>query len=370
MTDSFTATAMSPEESSLLASIRTRSRYGSDGSSSQSSTQSTTFDTITSPTASATSSAATAASSGFASQSSASASSGSGASVVTATASSNAVSSTVPTGTSAANSSENDLHAEASTMSSPGMQAAIAVPVVVAVLAALALIFFCMRRRRKRREAVEGTAEKASPAARKKKNWTRHFRVFSFDTELLMGGRYSSTNSIRSRQTGSTRSANRSTHTGTPSIHSVDDVAPPYRDAITSVQAPSIAQIIAGGAAGGAAAGVSRSASNATAPPPYGVAAGRLGAPSPTTPVSQRSNQNPFADSPPVSPIENSPFNDPPGTTPTISRNSSVYHTDRDDVSTIGGASDAASIREATLARNASVMSGGRIINNVSGRPS
>lgn len=140
----------------------------------------------------------------------------------------------------------------------------------------------------------------------------------------------------------------------------MDEVAPPYRDALSSAQPPSIAQVMAGAAAGNVAAGVDRSASNATAPPPYGATAGALRTPSPTTPVSQRPDRNPFADSPPVSPVEASPFNDPPGTSPPISRNSSVNQSD----------SDAASIRQATLARNASVMSGGRVIHNVSGRPS
>ncbi|KAK5089512.1 hypothetical protein LTR70_001603 [Exophiala xenobiotica] len=339
-------------------------------SASQTQPQSTTLETITSSAASSTPTNPAAASSAITSQQSISASPASAASTPLASASSNAGSSTAATASSAANNSSNDLHAQASTMSSPGMQAAVAVPVVVVVLAALGLIFFCMRRRRKRREVTEGTIEKtpAAVAASKKRNWTRHFRMFSFDTELLMGGRYSSTNSIRSRQTGSLRSANRSQHSEAPSMHSIDEVAPPYRDAINSAQPPSISQVIAGGAAGGAAAvagaGVNRSASNATAPPPYGAAAGRLEVPSPTTPASQRSNRNPFADSPPISPVEGSPFNDPPGTSPPISRNSSVY------ASTIGGVSDAASIREATLARNASVMSGGRIINNVGDRAS
>lgn len=250
------------------------------------------------------------------------------------------------------------------------MQAAVAVPIVVVVLAVLGLIFFCVRRRRKRREATDGTVEKTPGvvAAMKKRNWKRHFRLFSFDTELLMGGHYSSTNSIRSRETGSLRSANRSQHSGATSLHSVDEVAPPYRDAINSAQPPSIAQIIGGGAAGAAAAGagagagtqVSRTTSNATAPPPYGAAGSLLAVPSPVTPASQRSGRNPFADSTPVSSIEGSPFNDPPGDSPPLSRqNSSVY------ASTIGAISDAASIREATIARNASVMSRGRVINNV-----
>ena len=222
-----------------------------------------------------------------------------------------------------------------------------------------------MRRRRKRNNKAAAAAEvEKSPAAnRKKRNWTRHLRVFSFDTELLMGGRYSSTNSIRSRQTGSLRSANRSQHSGSPSVHSVEEVAPPYRDAISAAQPPNIGAVMAGAGAAGAAAGIKRSASSATAPPPYGAAAGRLA--TPTSPArSQHEDLNPFADTgnSPTSPVEGSPFNDPPGTTPAVSRNSSLYRSDRDDTSSIGGVSDAASIRQAMLARNASVMSGGRVV--------
>lgn len=160
----------------------------------------------------------------------------------------------------------------------------------------------------------------------------------------------------------------------------MDEVAPPYRDAISTAQPPSIGQVMAGTTAAGAvgavgAAGLGRSASTATAgtfgtagtvgtaPPPYGAGASR--AQTPGTP-STLGPRNPFSDSAPVSPVEASPFNDPPHQSPAISRNSSLYHTsERDDTSMFGGASEAASIREATLARNASVMSGGRIINNV-----
>lgn len=273
---------------------------------------------------------------------------------------------------SAANNATNDLQKQASSgMSSPGMQAAVAVPVVVVVLAGIALIFFCMRRRKKRAAVVVTDETEKTPQTSRRRDWTRHLRVFSFDTELLMGGRYSSTNSIRSRQTGSLRSATRSQHSESPSLHSVDEVAPPYRDAISAAQPPNIGSVIAGAApviGGAAAAGtLNRSTSSATAgtaPPPYGVAAGRLAPTSPSV-RSQHSASNPFADNEnsPISPAEGSPFQDPPSATP--SRNSSLYRSDRDDASTIGGVSDAASIRQATLARNASVMSGGRIIDNV-----
>lgn len=167
------------------------------------------------------------------------------------------------------------------------------------------------------------------------------------------------------------RSGASSQNSQPPSVHTVDEVAPPYRDAISTAQPPSIGQVMAGGAA----LGVGRSASNATggtagtmgtAPPPYGAGASRAGTPaSPATP-STIGRRNPFSDSAPVSPVEASPFNDPIGNSPVISRNSSLYHPERerDDTSTLGGVSEAASIREATVARNASVMSGGRIINS------
>lgn len=184
-----------------------------------------------------------------------------------------------------------------------------------------------------------------------------------------MGGRFSSTNSVRTRDTGSLRSGVSSQTSQPPSVHTVDEVAPPYRDAISTAQPPSIGQVMAGTAA----AGVGRSASTATAgtfgtagtvgtaPPPYGAGASRAHTPGTPSTLGPR---NPFSDSAPVSPVEASPFNDPPHQSPAVSRNSSFY-THRDDTSTLGGASEAASIREATLARNASVMSGGRIINNV-----
>lgn len=277
--------------------------------------------------------------------------------------SANSASSTNGSSTSSAVANATDLHQEsAGGLSSPGMQAAVAVPVVVAVIAAIAFIFFCMRRRRKRAAGATNEPEKQSPAGRKKK-WTRHLRVFSFDAELLMGGRYSSTNSIRSRQTGSVRSGSRSHHAQTPSVHSVEEVAPPYRDAISAAVPPNAGQL----AGGAAAAGVARSASSATAPPPYGAAAGKqTDTGSPASPASRHERDNPFADQigSPVSPIEGSPFNDPPGATAAVSRNSSIYHSERDETSTLGGASDAASIREATLARNASVMSGARVIDH------
>lgn len=115
-----------------------------------------------------------------------------------------------------------------------------------------------------------------------------------------------------------------------------------------------------------AAAGVARSASTATAPPPYASGGPRTQAPETIISPAESGPRNPFLDTPPISPVDESrsPFNDPPGTTPAISRNSSLYQASRDDLS-IAGVSDAASIREATLARNASVQSGGRVIQNI-----
>lgn len=247
--------------------------------------------------------------------------------------------------TVAANSSSSDVSTQ-SAMSKPGNQAAVAVPIVIVTLAIFGIIFFCLRRQRRRR-SQDGGVVTEKDVGTKNKNWTRHLRVFSFDNELLMGGRYSSTNSIRSRQTGSVRSNQPVQHAASPSLHSIEEVAPAYRDAVRPT--PNIGQVMAGGAVG-------RSESTATAPPPYAGAVSR-----PISPESHaHETRNPFADSPLVSPVEDSPFDDPSG----ISRNSSLHNYNRDDVSSIAP-SDAASIREATMVRNASVMSRGRIIQNV-----
>jgi len=105
---------------------------------------------------------------------------------------------------------------------SPGLQAAVAVPVGVAVLAGIALLLFCIRRRWKNRRDDGAVKKKLG------KKWTRHLRLFSFDAELLVGGRFSSTNSTESGQN--------SADSAQPSIHSLEEVAPPYCDAINQAQ--------------------------------------------------------------------------------------------------------------------------------------
>ncbi len=248
----------------------------------------------------------------------------------------------------------------------PGLQAAIAVPVVIGVILMFALLFFCARRRRRRREA-QPVSEK-QPLAKKKK-WSRHLRVFSFDAELLMGGFRSSSNSVHSRQTGSTRSGESSNRNQSPSIHSVEDVAPPYRDAVTTAQRP-IAQNGVAGATGLSPDPFPRPSSTATAPPPYAAAPGNTSRQSdrPTTPV-----RDPFADTSPISPVEASPFDHPDddATSPTsathhgMSRQYSLLHSVQEDGGSTLAGSDAGSLREAQLGRNLSVMSGGRTIDDV-----
>ncbi|KAK4943491.1 hypothetical protein LTR10_016982 [Elasticomyces elasticus] len=241
----------------------------------------------------------------------------------------------------------------------PGLKAAIAVPIVIAALAGLFLLFFFARRRRRKDGAV--VSEK-KPRKAGKGGWSRHLRAFSFDAELLMGGRFSGSNSLRSRDP-SVRSAGTNSRTGAasaePSLHSIEEVAPPYRDAISHAQVPISIQtgaagpVAAGEAVASAADPIPRSTSTATAPPPYRSVVGDPR--SPLTPVSG----NPFADSAPVSPIEGSPFNDPPeedGRRPAISRGSSLYRS----VNTEDGApSDAGSIREAQVGRRVSVRTSG-----------
>ncbi|EXJ83681.1 hypothetical protein A1O1_07305 [Capronia coronata CBS 617.96] len=241
---------------------------------------------------------------------------------------------------------------------SSGLKAAIAVPVVVAALAGIFLFFFCARRRRRRNLGAGAVVSEKQPKKAGKK-WSRHLRAFSFDAELLMGGRFSSTNSIRSRD-ASVRSgavnSNTAAQSTEPSLHSIEEeVAPPYRDAISHAQHPvSPSHLRSIGALGSASADpIPRPLSTSTAPPPYGsiVRETRAG---PPTPVSAT---NPFADSAPVSPIEGSPFNDPPddgeshvgGARTPLSRGSSLYQS----VSTDDG-SDAASIRQAQVGRRVS----------------
>ncbi|RMZ86668.1 hypothetical protein DV736_g6107, partial [Chaetothyriales sp. CBS 134916] len=252
------------------------------------------------------------------------------------------------------------------------LEAAIAVPIVVVVLLAFGLIFCLARRRRRRvREALPPVEEKAKP----KKKWSRHLRVFSFGEELLMGGRYSSSNSMRTGDGDSMASVQQNTlnHHHDPSLHSVDEeVAPPYRDSISHAERP-----LAGIAL------IPRPSSAATAPPPYGFAAAGTGGATGRTsratdhhsqrqPLTPTSNQDPFQDgaSAPVSPAEESPFNHPDDDEaddpqPLISRQSSVAAPFHDGTSmnsnSMSAASDTGSIREAQIARGVS-MSGARAV--------
>jgi hypothetical protein len=241
-----------------------------------------------------------------------------------------------------------------------GLQAAVAVPVVIAVLLIVAVLFL---RRRRRRQEAQPVSEKQQPV--KKKKFSRHLRIFSFDAELLMGGWRSSSNSIRSRQTGSFRSGQSSGHGQSPSLHSIDEVAPPYRDAMSTAQRP-IATTGVARVTASLPDPFPRPSSTATAPPPYAAAPGN------TSRQSNRSARDPFADATPISPIEGSPFNDPPedGFSPTspsdpmMSRQSSLLRSINDDGGSTLAGSDAGSIREAQIGRSLSVMSGGRTIDN------
>ena len=173
-----------------------------------------------------------------------------------------------------------------------------------------------------------------------------------------MGGRFSSSNSIRSRDPSVRSTGNNSrngAHSAEPSLHSIDEVAPPYRDAIAGSHPvnPSPLRHV-NPAIAGAPDPIPRSVSSATAPPPYQPPARDSDADHPETPISTR---NPFADSTPVSPIDGSPFNDPPddeeaalGARPTLSRGSSLYQSVNAD-----DASDAASIGQAQVGRSVSV---------------
>lgn len=260
---------------------------------------------------------------------------------------------------------------------SPGLKAAVAVPVVVGTLAILGLILFFVRRRRRGRSSASPVLESSTP----KKKWTRHLRIFSFDTELLMGGRFSSTNSLRSgpsshRDIRSVNHAHHAHHTDHPSIHSIEEVAPPYRDAISHAHQPNMSQVAAGAAGAGLLTGMAqRPSSRTSAPPPYGSAASNRSNRSNSNPATPLDTQrDPFADSNPVSPVDGvewSPFNDPPEdgssthSQPSVSRNSSIRTAnDRDGVSNFA-ASDAGSIREAQVGRHVSIASGGRTITDV-----
>ncbi|RMZ85863.1 hypothetical protein DV737_g449, partial [Chaetothyriales sp. CBS 132003] len=254
----------------------------------------------------------------------------------------------------------------------PGLEAAIAVPIVVAVLLGLGLIF-CLARRRRRstRQVVPRVEEKAKP----KKKWSRHLRVFSFGEELLMGGRYSSSNSMRTGDGDSMASAQQNTpsHHGDASLHSIDEeVAPPYRDSISHAERPLVGITL-----------IPRPSSAATAPPPYGFAAAGAGGTagrasratdrsSQRSPLTPTSDQDPFQDgaSVPVSPAEESPFNHPDdeeadNLQAQMSRQSSVAEPFHDGTSMNShltpAASDTGSIREAQVARSVS-MSGARAV--------
>jgi hypothetical protein len=270
-----------------------------------------------------------------------------------------------------------------------GLQAAIAVPVVVVSLLILLLAFCCIRRRKRRQAGREDVAVASMSEKRKKlpKKWSRHLRIFSFDAELLMGGRFSSSNSLRSRETGSQRSGNRSAHTASPSIHSVDEeVAPPYRDAISHTQPPSTVPM-ALGATSTTSDPFPRPnsvATASTAPPAYPAASGATAAGAGATglaaitsisrassrasttlqtPVSTRSLNDPFRNDivSPVSPDDTrSPFLDPP-----ISPSQSLRRPRGDDFddaqSTISSVAEVASVREAQVGRKLSTNQGRRV---------
>lgn len=278
--------------------------------------------------------------------------------------------STAPTAPSSAGASQGGVTQQESCNSiscSAGLKAAVAVPVVVGVLGIIALAAFLIRRRKKKAQSQAQGIGKPE----KGKKWTRHLRVFSFDAELLMGGRFSSTNSLRSGNT-SVRDNVTSPHprqADQPSIHSIDEVAPPYRDAVNHAQPLNMTQVGPGILAAGALSDpIARPASSATAPPPYVSGSRQSNRPS----TGNSSQRNPFTDSIAVSPVEGSPFNDPlegnshySHSVSSVSRNSSLNHGHgADDTSTLNG-SEAASIHEARVGRHVSVNSAGRAFNNV-----
>lgn len=271
----------------------------------------------------------------------------------------------------------------------PGLQAAIAVPVVVVSLLLFALLFFCIRRRRRRPDSPVSEKKKAP-----KKKWSRHLRVFSFDAELLMGGRFSSSNSLRSRDTGSQRSNRSRSHNASPSIHSIEEeVAPPYRDAVSHAQPPSTVPM-AGGMTSTTADPFPRPDSTATAPPPYpaaspqpGAAAGagaaalavgglsrntsRASTQALQTPVSTRSLNDPFRNDnfSPVSPVDDgpdsSPFVDPPEEVPSPTSPTANHpmigrmrSADDDARSEVSSNVEVGSVREAQVGRTLSTRAG------------
>lgn len=197
----------------------------------------------------------------------------------------------------------------------------------------IALIIFA---RRRRRSDSESAASNGEPRGSK---WARHLRVFSFDAELLVGGRSSRATSVRSQPTTRSHPSQTSLRSHQPSIRSLESPAPPYRDAL-------------------AASGMQmamRPESQFTAPPPY--IADR---------ASHQSNSRLSAISRPVI-AASDPFADPDdGDEPTtpVSRRSVVGHSpyqpvgadaDADDVSIISSHADApseaGSVRQAEVAR-------------------
>lgn len=153
---------------------------------------------------------------------------------------------------------------------SPALQAAAAVPVVVAVLATMTVLFFCILRRWKHWRA--GEAAKRSP----EKKWTRHLRLFAFDAELLADGRLSSTNSIRNEDR--VRSGQNTVHSALPWRQSVEDVVPRCHCAMSSVQPAQTRSSLLSSAGLRAMAAtqdhIQEYSTTATAPPTYAVATG------------------------------------------------------------------------------------------------
>jgi hypothetical protein len=267
----------------------------------------------------------------------------------------NAASNTSPAVTVSEKSSCNSISC------SPALKAAVAVPIVVAAIAAIFLFFFCARRRRRRRAGA--VVNEKRPAKTGKKKWTRHLRAFSFDAELLMGGRFSSSNSLRSRDPSIRSAAGTSSRNGAhsvePSLHSVEEVAPPYRDAVSHATPASPPRSVPP-VTTRAIDPIPRPSSTATAPPPY---RSTVDGPSPEPPHSPSAARNPFSDSAPVSPIDESPFNDPPESggalAPALSRGSSMYRSVMTDDAATPTASENGSIREAVVGRRVSLRNNG-----------
>jgi hypothetical protein len=215
-------------------------------------------------------------------------------------------------------------------MCSPGMQAAVAVPVALISLGFI-IAFFLFARRRRRQNTKSEALSDGEPRGSK---WTRHLRVFSFDAELLIGGRSSTAGSIRSHPTARSHPSVTSLRSHQPSVRSLESPAPPYRDAL----------------AGGNLQMSERPDSQLTAPPPYIANRtshrpnSRLSAISrPTTAAS-----DPFAD-----PEEDDEQTSPTSVVSIVGQTSSAYHAvGTDDASFVSEvASETGSIRQAEVAR-------------------